>query len=259
MIKIKNLIDHTLPVVMLLLACFCIYCAFIGATRTGDIFESLPMTLLCVMLMVILAFRCLICLTGHQEPGFLMMCLGTLLILFGFLLGSETVFQWWSHRTGSKLPFEGYLVLDGTEPRAALMRVTGGVPGYLPFKVSLKSFEVQLYSSPELRRIPPGTEDSKPPLRYYSAEISIIENGKNVAGGKVRINRPLRHNAYHFYLHSHDHRLNGGNLVTFYVRTARGLRTVYTGLVLLMFGLSWWAWAEPLMGRCVERKSTTCY
>jgi hypothetical protein len=77
-------------------------------------------------------------------------------------------------------------------------------------------------------------------IRDYLSEVTVIENGKEVASKMIEVNHPLHYGGYHFYQHSYDSEM--GKYTILSVTSDSGLYAVYGGYWLLCLGVLWQFW-----------------
>ncbi len=242
--KMSALATVLVQTVLLSLAALSVLGAFLGPARTGAaVFSPVGLVAGAAMIALLLtgAVISLVRRMGWSVPA---LSLGAALVLAGGLTGSEPVLRRRAAR-GDGGPREGYLLLDGTGPRSVLARVTGGLPGAMPFALEIDSFEEEYYPAADIERLPPGRRPAKPPLRSYTARVRITD-GETERSGVIGANRPLHNHGYHIYLHSYD-MTNGGDIVL-YVKSSHGLTLVYAGLLLLALGACGLGWGGSLPG-----------
>jgi len=77
-------------------------------------------------------------------------------------------------------------------------------------------------------------------VRDYYSDLTVIEDGKEVATKTIEVNHPLHWQGYHFYQHSYDSQ--AGQYTILSVTSDSGLYMVYSGYWLLGIGIFWQFW-----------------
>ena len=85
-------------------------------------------------------------------------------------------------------------------------------------------------------------------IRDYFSDVTVIKDGKEVAGKTIEVNHPLHYGGYHFYQYSYDS--EAGEYTILSVTSDSGLYIVYTGYWLLSLGCS----VAVLVKACIKSK-----
>ncbi len=80
-------------------------------------------------------------------------------------------------------------------------------------------------------------------VRDFKSRLSIVRDGKVVAGKVVEVNHPLHYGGYHFYQLDYDKA--AGQYTVLMVVSDAGLAVVYAGFALICAAAAWWFWVEP--------------
>ncbi len=139
-------------VLIILLIAFSIYAAFLGSERAEDFFNSLPLAIYWLALLLLLAAAVVMFRRMVHVPGLLLIHAGCILVLAGAVWGSEAGHQLRKKffgidkiRTGRMIIYEGqsdnHVILENSD-----------VIKELPFQVELKDFRLEYYE-PEYLQI----------------------------------------------------------------------------------------------------------
>lgn len=93
-------------------------------------------------------------------------------------------------------------------------------------------------------------QQQKMPRRYLS-DLTVVENGKDVAHKIIRVNDPLHFGGYHFYQSSYD--LDSTPTTILSITSDSGLYAVFTGYLLLCLGAMWQFWVDAAV-RSLRKK-----
>ncbi len=91
------------------------------------------------------------------------------------------------------------------------------------------------------------------PIRDYFSELSVLEDGKQVAAKVIEVNDPLHWGGYHFYQADYDKQ--AGRYTVLLVTSDSGLWAVWIGFVLLVAATFWRFWGEAVIGYVTQRPS----
>jgi hypothetical protein len=94
--------------------------------------------------------------------------------------------------------------------------------------------DVQLSYAPQKRAM----------IRDYFSDVTVIKDGKDVAGKTIEVNHPLHYGGYHFYQHSYDSEAEEYTVLS--VTSDSGLYIVFSGYWLLGLGVLWQCWFRPI-------------
>ena len=83
-----------------------------------------------------------------------------------------------------------------------------------------------------------------PPIKEYTSDLVIREEGKVVARKTIEVNHPLHYGGYHFYQSSYDKDDLAYTSIT--IKSDAGWAVVLTGMVLLMLGAFIHFWFAPV-------------
>jgi hypothetical protein len=168
---------------IILLIFLSVYGAFIGAERAKSFFNSLPLsvywiTLILLLIVGILVFRRLV-----HIPGLLFIHAGCILILTGAVCGSQAGHKLQKKIFGiDKIPVGQMIIFEGESENRVALENSNQV-GELPFYLKLKDFRVEYYK-PEYLYIQNRQGKSWKIPAELNAEFSL---GDNI--GTVRIVR----------------------------------------------------------------------
>jgi len=183
MSKFKRAVLRIGLALIILLIFLSVYGAFIGAGRAKSFFNSLPLavywiTLILLLIVGILVFRRLIC-----VPWLLFIHAGCILILAGAVWGSQAGLKLQSRLFGAdKIPVGQMAIFEGeSENRVALEN--DDEVRELPFYLKLKDFRIEYYKPEYLYIQNRGGKSWKIPVEI-NAEFSL---GDNI--GTVRVVR----------------------------------------------------------------------
>ena len=134
-------------ILIVLLTVLSVVGAFYGAEKAAQFFNSLPLTVYWLVLMMFLiaglaTFRRLIC-----VPSLLLIHLGCVFILIGAMWGSEA-----GHRLQKKLfgidkvPF-GYMMIYKQTAKDSIVDEDDNILARLPFSIYLEDFRIEYYKS----------------------------------------------------------------------------------------------------------------
>lgn len=118
--------------------------AFAGAARARVFFNSTPLAVFWIMLLLILIGGFIFCRPLRVRPGMLMTHLALVLILAGGLWGSQA-----AHEMRGET-YKGYLFLFENTYADALMDSEGNVTADLPFRTVLEDFRIHYYDEPAI-------------------------------------------------------------------------------------------------------------
>jgi len=131
---------------MAFLAALSVVGSFLGAQRAKALFNSVPLAVFWVLLLVLTAAAILTSGRIRRRPGSLAMHLGVVLVLIGGIWGSETRHELSRKFSGStKVPAGLLIVPEGERKREILDASSERVIGELPFELELKDFRIERY------------------------------------------------------------------------------------------------------------------
>jgi len=90
------------------------------------------------------------------------------------------------------------------------------------------------------------------PIRDYFSELSVLEDGKQVAAKVIEVNDPLHWGGYHFYQADYDKQ--AGRYTVLSVTSDSGLLAVWIGFALLVAATFWRFWGEATIGYVTQRR-----
>jgi len=90
-------------------------------------------------------------------------------------------------------------------------------------------------------------------VKDYASEVELLDGGKVVGGGTIRVNKPLHAGGYHFYQSACDE--DCGGLTVLLVVSDRGLIPTAGGAVLLLAGVFGACWVRPVWAWWSSRRS----
>jgi cytochrome c biogenesis protein ResB len=225
--------------------------AVLGGERATALFNSAPLaafwTLVAASLVAGLAFYRRVA----GRPGFLGMHLGVLLVLLGAMYGSDAGHVFASRVFSSRKVPSGYLIIrEGASTSTILSRPRFEEIGILPFSIRLNDFNVEYYDTPGVRV--DFMIDVPGPVRDYTSDVSVVEQGAEVARKAIEVNHPLHYGGYHFYQHSYDSENEAYTILS--VTSDSGLSVVYGGFILLCLGSFYGCWVQPALDAAKRRK-----
>ncbi len=215
--------------------------AFYGAEKASLFFNSLPLTVYWLTLIVFLivglvTFRRLI-----RVPGLLLIHLGCVFILIGSMWGSER-----GHRLQKKLfgidkvPF-GYMMIYEQTAKDSIVDEDDIVLARLPFSIYLDDFRIEYYKSRSYLQVEnKDVSQLRAPVKDYFSDVILLEGKKQITKKSIEVNHPIHYGGYHFYQHSYDPEKGQYTILTVY--SDSGLNLVYAGYLMLCSGILWHFW-----------------
>ena len=79
----------------------------------------------------------------------------------------------------------------------------------------------------------------------YKSDLTVLEEGREVARKTIEVNDPLHYGGYHFYQSSYDQEHEHYTVLS--VRSDSGLLAVYAGFLLVAVGVFWLFWVKPAL------------
>jgi hypothetical protein len=132
-------------VAIVLLTCFSIYGAFLGADRAREFFNSLPLAVYWFAFAVLLVVGVVLFRRLRRVPALLLMHTGCVLILAGGMWGSRAGNALQRQLLGIDKICEGRMpILEGTSENRVIVADSNDVP-LLPFSVRLRDFRLEYY------------------------------------------------------------------------------------------------------------------
>ncbi|MBN2844112.1 MAG: cytochrome c biogenesis protein ResB, partial [Sedimentisphaerales bacterium] len=180
----------------------------------------------------------------REKPGLMMIHAGCVAILAGGLWGGafshemameeitvngKTMLYGKIYKTAVQIPRGGYIDTLHTFPEQGARAI---VP--LGFKMFLKDFVIEYYPDGQVKD-------------YISHIMIIADSGRHFGPYQIEVNKPLYFGGYHFYQHSFDQERGQFTILT--VASDDGLWLVYAGYFLLLSGVFWHLWLDPLLKR----------
>jgi len=160
-----------------LLAVFSVAGAFLGARRSGALFNSPPLMVFWVLLALLLlsglfSFKRLV-----RSPGLLASHLGPLLILLGGMWGSEAVQGLRERLFGTERITSGYMaIFEGETSNRVLDEALSHQIGRLPFSLRLNDFRIEYYEAADKTWLLFGTA---PPSHEQCEHAKKVEEGED--------------------------------------------------------------------------------
>ncbi len=247
---IKKLFNIIILLVLVLMAGLSIYGAFLGSVRAGSIAGSQLFIFPGIILIVLFILSFIRYPALLARPGLMMVHIGCAAIIAGGIWGGQ-----WSHSLRMKdLPeshtgparygkvYKSFVRIDEGDYIYSLYEVDdNGVQLVTPlgFKVYLSDFELQCYDNGQVKD-------------YISHVMIIADNGRHFGPYEIEVNKPLYFGGYHFYQHDFDH--ENGKYTILRVVSDDGLWLVYAGYFLLLSGIFWQFWLEPILKRSARQR-----
>ncbi len=222
-----------------------IWGAFLGSGPAGAIVAGWAFFISGLLLFILFIVSFIQYRSLRERPGLMMVHAGCAAILAGGLWGGafahalnmesiavngRELLYGKIYKTAVQIPRGGYIDSLHSYDEQGLTAI---VP--LGFKMYLKDFVIEYY--------PDGQ------VRDYISHIMIIADGSGRHFGpyQIEVNKPLYFGGYHFYQHSFDQERGGFTVLT--VVSDNGLWLVYAGYFLLLSGVIWQFWLNPLLKR----------
>lgn len=203
------------------LCILCVFGAFLGAEKAQAFFNSIPLGVFWVVLLVLLVAAIAAFKNIQSQPMLFLMHLSCIFILVGGLSGSHAVFKLLN--PNDKV-YKGYIKLyPGQKSNQVYVEADDRVAN-LDFEVGLLDFQILYYDT------------SPTKVKDYISDIILIKDGKPVAQKKIEVNYPLRYAGYDFYQSSYGQD-ELGTYSVLQVASNRGASTVFAGYTLLTIGL----------------------
>lgn len=151
MAKIKRVVIWASLAIIILLAIFSIYGAFIGSGNASIFFNSLPLAVFWFIFLAFLLLGFLFYPRLIKKPQLLMMHIGCILIFAGGLWGSETGHELQNKYLGKDKVFKGSMVIyEGqSENRVLDKKDYETVVKTLDFEIRLDDFHMDYYDQDE--------------------------------------------------------------------------------------------------------------
>ncbi len=90
-------------------------------------------------------------------------------------------------------------------------------------------------------------------IKDYISNVSIIKNGKIILSKAIRVNHPLHFEGYHFYQISYDEK--NEKYTVLLVVSDSGITIVWTGYILLGFGIIWLFYGNAIVSFIKNRNN----
>jgi cytochrome c biogenesis protein ResB len=176
--KIRSIINWGVLQLILLLIIFSVYGAFIGAGRAQVFFNTVPLTIYWILFIVLLCLGFSFFKRLWRSPGLLFIHLGSIIVIFGAMWGSQGGHQLQKKMFGNDGLRAGYMIIyeNMSEKRGLQQNVyvnfvlkDGRLEFYerdktslaylkdederlfsLPFEIKLKDFRIEYYEQPRL-------------------------------------------------------------------------------------------------------------
>lgn len=107
---------------------------------------------------------------------------------------------------------------------------------YLPFKIRLVDFELETYE--------PKTPYTAPHIKDFKSKLELIEGDSVVLTKTIEVNDPLTYKGWTIYQANYnpeDLKMSG-----LYIKKDPGVGIVYTGFILLIFGIAYIFFIKPI-------------
>jgi hypothetical protein len=142
--KIRRTILWLAMVIIVLLFCFSVYGAFIGAERAKEFFNSIPLAIYWFSFILLLTVGILIFQRLRHIPALLMMHIGCIFILGGAVWSSQAGYQIQKRLFGiDKIP-AGIIQIFENESENRVQTMDDKIK-QLPFSIVLKDFRIEYY------------------------------------------------------------------------------------------------------------------
>lgn len=177
--RLRRIVLWTALTLIILLIFLSIYGAFIGAERSKIFFNSLPLSVYWIALILLLITGVLIYRRLTYIPSLLFMHAGCILILAGAIWGSQSGHKLQQKLFGiDKIPSGKMLIYEGQSETKVLLDNNETIRE-LPFQVKLKNFRIEYYK-PEYLYIQNRQGKSWRIPVEISKEIPLNGNGDTI-------------------------------------------------------------------------------
>ena len=239
----KEILMWLALLLILALISLSIYGAFIGAERTAELFNSVPLQMFWFLLTVTFIAAVILFPSLIKQPSLLLIHLGCIGILVGSICASETGHRMQEQLFGKyKIRSGRMLIHEGQKTNVATVSSHHGA-FELPFELGLDDFRIDYYE--------PGNDSGPLMPKDFFSDLSVIKDGKVVLKKTIEVNHPLHYGGYCFYQHDFDE--SSGKFTILTVTSDNGLFVVFGCYVLLIVGLFGRCWLAP-MNRALRRK-----
>ena len=143
--RFKRFVLWAALLAIILLACFSVYGAFLGADRAKAFFNSLPIAVYWWSFIILLATGILLFQRLLRVPSLLLMHLGCIIVLMGGMWGSQAGHTLQKRWFGiDKIPRGQMYILEKTQENRVFLEDVNE-PRTLPFLVRLHAFRIEYY------------------------------------------------------------------------------------------------------------------
>jgi hypothetical protein len=242
--KWRPVIGYVNTAGLLLLAILCVAGSFYDVAGARSFFHHRAVVLLWLFLGV--AFTGALVYDGllARRPGRLASHAGCLLIILGSLWNSEEAHGIAARYFGSDKASSGFVILfEGQSTDKVYSDGFQSVIAKLGFELKLDEFAIDYYPHD------PALPESQWAVRSYTSRLMVLRDGQELFRREVQVNHPFRFGGYQFFQHSWGANEHHGVYTILLAVSDQGLLLVYAGFVLLLLGISWRCWANPLLRR----------
>lgn len=219
---------------------FSIYAAFIGAERAQTFFNSLPLQIFWLVLLLAFIASLIIHRPLLKKKSLLLIHVGCLLILLGSIVASETGHGILGRVLGiNKIRAGKMIIHEGKCSNLVVNKEHHLVK--LPFDLRLDDFRIEYYKQQFDSDLTMGNRHS---IRDFISDLKVIDNGKVVAAKSIEVNKPLCYGGYCFYQSSYDHEKESFTILS--VKSNSGIGLVFSGYIFLMIGVVWRLWFRAI-------------
>lgn len=148
--KIKQLLNSFIFMLLFGLAGFSIYGAFIGAKRAQTFFNSLPMVIFWFVLLGLLVVGFFVYVSLRKRTGLLLIHLGCALVLAGGMYGSERGHAIMNRFVQNRSFTKGSIALHQGQSSNQVALKSEAQIGQLPFDIRLEEAYVEYYDEPAI-------------------------------------------------------------------------------------------------------------
>lgn len=240
MAKFKRVIMLLGLVIILFFTLLSIYASFIGAPKAKELFNSLPLKVFWLALLLWLVIWLIAFPKFTKMTPIALIHTGALLILVGGIWSSETGHQMQRRLFTNDKYRSGRVIVEKGKIQNKMASKNKKALIELPFHIGLEDFSIEYYEP---------TETSNPPtVKDYISNIKVIDNGKVIAAKKIEVNKPLHYGGYYFLQYDHGRR-DGNPYIVLDVISDSGIGLVFVGYIFLCIGLFWQLWSKAFKAR----------
>ncbi|HOL32134.1 MAG TPA: cytochrome c biogenesis protein ResB [Anaerohalosphaeraceae bacterium] len=148
--RIKQLMNGLVLILLGILAVCAVYGAFLGAQQAQAFFSSPVMIGFWCLLMAVLAAGFAVYSVLRRKSALMLIHGGCLAVLAGGMIGSQKAHQWAAARLGGPDWTKGQMQLQPGQSASHVKLETKDQPGHLPFEVRLKDASIDYYDKPAI-------------------------------------------------------------------------------------------------------------